>query len=43
MGGGFPANYINRTNDLTTYGDEFPEIIIEPGRSLISNARGTGE
>ena len=50
MGGGFPANYISRTNDLQTYadeitryiredfGDEFPEIIIEPGRSLISNA-----
>ncbi|MDX1634161.1 MAG: type III PLP-dependent enzyme [Marinobacter sp.] len=50
MGGGFPANYINRTNDLKTYaeeierfiredfGDDFPEIIIEPGRSLISNA-----
>lgn len=50
MGGGFPANYINRTNELKTYaeeierfiredfGDEFPEIIIEPGRSLISNA-----
>jgi ornithine decarboxylase len=50
MGGGFPANYITRTNDLKTYasevtrfieedfGDQFPEIIIEPGRSLISNA-----
>ncbi|MAL98729.1 type III PLP-dependent enzyme [Hydrocarboniclastica marina] len=50
MGGGFPANYISRTNDLATYaqeikrfiqedfGDTFPEIIIEPGRSLISNA-----
>jgi ornithine decarboxylase len=50
MGGGFPANYITRTNDLATYasevkrfieedfGDQFPEIIIEPGRSLISNA-----
>ncbi|WP_166253058.1 type III PLP-dependent enzyme [Marinobacter salicampi] len=50
MGGGFPANYINRTNELKTYaeeierfiredfGDDFPEIIIEPGRSLISNA-----
>lgn len=50
MGGGFPANYINKTNDLQTYaeeiirfleedfGDDFPEIILEPGRSLISNA-----
>jgi diaminopimelate decarboxylase len=50
MGGGFPANYITRTNDLETYareiqrfivedfGKDFPEIIIEPGRSLISNA-----
>jgi len=50
MGGGLPANYITRTNDLATYakeitrfleedfGDNFPEIIIEPGRSLISNA-----
>ncbi|HTN32552.1 MAG TPA: type III PLP-dependent enzyme [Marinobacter sp.] len=50
MGGGFPANYINRTNELRVYaeeitrflsedfGDELPEIIIEPGRSLLSNA-----
>jgi len=50
MGGGFPANYIAKTNDLTTYaeeitrflkedfGDELPEIILEPGRSLIANA-----
>ncbi len=50
MGGGFPANYITRTNSLETYaeeiirflkddfGDELPEIILEPGRSLISNA-----
>jgi ornithine decarboxylase len=50
LGGGFPANYITKTNDLKTYaleitrfiqedfGDEFPEIILEPGRSLISNA-----
>ena len=50
LGGGFPANYITRTNDLATYaqeitrfieedfGPDFPEIIIEPGRSLISNA-----
>ncbi|WP_017938625.1 type III PLP-dependent enzyme [Zestomonas thermotolerans] len=50
MGGGFPANYIQRTNDLETYaeeitrflredfGEELPEIILEPGRSLIANA-----
>jgi len=50
MGGGFPANYINRTNDLATYakeithylrddfGDDLPEIILEPGRSLCANA-----
>ncbi|UZJ44922.1 type III PLP-dependent enzyme [Marinimicrobium sp. C6131] len=50
MGGGFPANYMTRTNDLQTYaqeitrfleedfGKDFPEIIIEPGRSLIANA-----
>ena len=50
LGGGFPANYITKTNDLETYAqeitrfiqedfdDDFPEIILEPGRSLISNA-----
>ena len=50
MGGGFPANYITRTNSLETnaeeiirflkedFGDELPEIILEPGRSLIANA-----
>jgi len=50
MGGGFPASYLTRTNDIATYageirrylqedfGDELPEIIIEPGRSLCSNA-----
>jgi ornithine decarboxylase len=50
MGGGFPANYIQRTNELAIYAeeitrflkedfmDEMPEIIIEPGRSLVSNA-----
>ncbi|MGG3793998.1 type III PLP-dependent enzyme [Pseudomonas paraversuta] len=50
MGGGFPANYITRTNSLETYaeeiirflkedfGDELPEIFLEPGRSLIANA-----
>lgn len=50
MGGGFPANYVTKTNSLETYaeeiirflkedfGDELPEIILEPGRSLIANA-----
>ncbi|WP_221799130.1 type III PLP-dependent enzyme [Oceanobacter mangrovi] len=50
MGGGFPASYISRTNDLETYaeeitrylqedfGDDFPEVILEPGRSLAANA-----
>lgn len=46
MGGGFPANYTDPTNpiehyagDITSYlknnfGEELPEIIIEPGRSM---------
>ena len=50
MGGGFPANYLTKTNTLQTYaeeitrflqedfGDDLPEIILEPGRSLIANA-----
>lgn len=50
MGGGFPANYIDPTNSLETYaeeisrflrenfGEEIPEVIIEPGRSLVANA-----
>lgn len=50
LGGGFPANYISRTNPLETYaeeitrflredfGDYIPEIILEPGRSLAANA-----
>lgn len=50
MGGGFPANYTTKTNDLDTYareitrylkedfGDELPEIILEPGRSLVADA-----
>lgn len=50
LGGGFPANYLMRANTLATYaeeitrfiqedfGENFPEIILEPGRSLISNA-----
>ncbi len=50
MGGGFPANYISKTNALEVYADEitrylqedfeddFPEIILEPGRSLAAEA-----
>jgi ornithine decarboxylase len=50
LGGGFPAHYLTRANDLATYaaeitrylkedfGNELPEIILEPGRSLVSNA-----
>ncbi|UTA48709.1 type III PLP-dependent enzyme [Simiduia sp. 21SJ11W-1] len=50
MGGGFPANYVTKANSLTTYaeeitrfleedfGDDMPEIILEPGRSLVANA-----
>ena len=50
IGGGFPANYLARTNSLETYareitrfltedfGDEFPEVILEPGRSLAAHA-----
>jgi len=50
MGGGFPANYTSRTNDIEVYaseikryleedfGDDIPEIIIEPGRSLVADA-----
>jgi len=50
LGGGFPANYLTKTNSLTTYaeeitrflqedfGDDMPEIILEPGRSLVANA-----
>jgi ornithine decarboxylase len=50
MGGGFPASYIEPTNALSEYaseitrylhddfGDEIPEIILEPGRSLVGDA-----
>ena len=50
LGGGFPANYLSRTHDIATYaeeikrflhedfGDDIPEIILEPGRSLCANA-----
>lgn len=50
MGGGFPANYITKTNPMAIYseeicryleedfGDDFPEIILEPGRSLVGES-----
>ncbi|MBO5306693.1 MAG: type III PLP-dependent enzyme [Lentisphaeria bacterium] len=50
MGGGFPANYISKTNEMNVYseeitryleedfGDDFPEIILEPGRSLVGES-----
>jgi ornithine decarboxylase len=50
MGGGFPASYIDPTNDLKEYaseitrylrddfGDDIPQIILEPGRSLVGDA-----
>ncbi len=50
MGGGFPANYISKTNEMNVYaeeitryleedfGDDPPEIILEPGRSLVGES-----
>ena len=50
MGGGFPANYMDRTNEFEVYaheitsflrddfGDDLPEIILEPGRSLVGDS-----
>ncbi|MDD2479745.1 MAG: type III PLP-dependent enzyme [Victivallaceae bacterium] len=50
MGGGFPAHYIEKTNSIDVYakeitrylqedfGDDLPEIIVEPGRSLVADA-----
>lgn len=50
MGGGFPGNYVMRAHDLQVYadeitrflkedfGDDLPEIILEPGRSMVANA-----
>lgn len=50
MGGGFPASYLQKTNEFETYaeeikrflfedfGDEVPRIILEPGRSLVGDA-----
>ena len=50
LGGGFPANYVAKAHDLAIYaeeitrfiredfGDDFPKIVLEPGRSLVSDA-----
>lgn len=50
MGGGFPAHYVQPTNDLSDYaseitrylhddfGDKLPKIILEPGRSLVGDS-----
>ncbi len=50
LGGGLPANYLSRTHDIETYaseiirfleedfGQDLPEIILEPGRSICANA-----
>ena len=50
MGGGFPATYVDPTNELSVYaseitrfltedfGDSLPEIILEPGRSLVGDS-----
>lgn len=50
MGGGFPANYTDPTNSIQQYADditaylknyftdELPEIIIEPGRSMVGDS-----
>ncbi|MFW1678559.1 type III PLP-dependent enzyme [Pontibacter sp. JAM-7] len=50
MGGGFPANYLQKTNEFCIYAqeitrflqedfsEEVPRIILEPGRSLVGDA-----
>ncbi len=50
LGGGFPANYVSPTQDIELYcqeitrfleddfGDHAPEILIEPGRSLVGDS-----
>ena len=50
IGGGFPANYVDPTFDVSDYtneiirfikedfGDHLPQIILEPGRSLVADA-----
>ena len=50
LGGGFPAHYLRKTHELSTYandilsflredfGSDLPELILEPGRSLVAEA-----
>ncbi len=50
IGGGFPAHYIEKCNETKTYakeilrflqddfGDNLPELILEPGRSLVGDS-----
>ncbi|MBR7108346.1 MAG: type III PLP-dependent enzyme [Lentisphaeria bacterium] len=50
MGGGFPAHYLGKINSMDVYseeitrylkedfGDDLPEIILEPGRSMVGEA-----
>ncbi len=50
MGGGFPADYLSKTNPLSMYaeeitryiglhfGDDVPEIYLEPGRGLVGES-----
>ncbi len=50
MGGGFPADYLSKTNPLSMYaeeitryiglhfGDDAPEIYLEPGRGMVGEA-----
>lgn len=50
MGGGLPAHYMTKTHELETYakeinrfmiedfGEDHPQIILEPGRSLVADA-----
>ncbi len=50
MGGGFPADYMTKTNPLSVYaeeinryiglhfGDDVPEIYLEPGRGMVGEA-----
>ncbi len=50
MGGGFPAHYMQATNELSEYaseitrylrddfGEEIPMIVLEPGRSLVGDS-----
>ncbi len=50
MGGGFPASYISKTNNMAVYaeeitrylkedfGEDLPTIILEPGRSMVGES-----